>query len=109
MGDLCEMRPASIALVRVVWDDACHVRSAHDAKALKMMSFGLLVKDETDGMVIAQSQSEAGEFLDCLYIPRAVVVEVVKVPVPAGKGTLQPPQCRVCGGSYPCDEHNIEP
>lgn len=78
----------SVDLVQAIWDDACHVRSPKDAKALRMMSFGFLLKDGPDGLVLSQSQSEVGEFLDCLYIPRAVVVDVVKIPLPAGKGVL---------------------
>ena len=78
----------TIDLVRVIWDDACHVRSPKEAYPLKMMSFGLLLKDAVDGLVIAQSQSAVGEFVDCLCIPRAMVVEVIRIPVPAGKGII---------------------
>ena len=77
-----------VALVQVIWNDACHVRSPGDAKVLKMMSFGFLLKDEPDGIVLAQSQSEAGEFVDCLFIPRPIIAKVVEIPVPAGTGTL---------------------
>jgi hypothetical protein len=78
----------SVSLVQVIWNDACHARSPKDAKALKMMSLGLLLKDETAGVILAQSQSEAGEFIDCLFIPRGAVVEVVEIPVPIGRGVL---------------------
>ena len=78
----------TVELVQVIWDDACHARAVKDTKPLRMMSFGLLLKDEKDGIVIAQSQSEVGEFLDCLFIPRGVVVEIAKIPVPVGKGTI---------------------
>ena len=78
----------TVELVQVIWDDACHVRSPKEAKTLKMMSFGLLLKDEKEGVVLAQSQSEVGEFIDCLFIPRGIIVDVNKIPLPADKGSL---------------------
>jgi hypothetical protein len=78
----------SVELVQVIWNDACHARSLDKATGLKVMSFGLLIKDEADGIVLAQSQSAVGEFVDCLYIPRSIVVEVTRVPLPGGKGVI---------------------
>lgn len=76
-------------LVQVVWRDACHARSPEDAAALKMMSFGMLLKRDSDGLLLAQSQSDVGEFIDCLYIPAGNVVDVVPIPVPSGKGDIR--------------------
>ena len=77
-----------VGLVQVIWNDACQVRSRKDAKALRMMSFGFLLQDDQAGVVVAQSQSAVGEFLDCLFVPRGMVLEIVKIPVPFGRGSL---------------------
>ena len=79
---------AEVELVQAIWNDACQVRSRKEAKALRMMSFGFLLQDDQDGVIVAQSQSDVGEFIDCLFIPRGMVLEIVKIPVPAGRGSL---------------------
>jgi hypothetical protein len=81
--------PPEVGLVQLIWDDACHQRTAKNCRALKMMSFGMLLKNDETGVVLAQSQSEHGEFIDCLFVPRSLVVCVSELPLPEGQGLLK--------------------
>lgn len=81
-------RVIEVDLVQVIWEDACHARDKENVGPLKMMSFGFLLADSKHGVVVAQTQSAVGEFLDCLFIPKGCVIHVNQIPLPPGMGIL---------------------
>ena len=77
------MRPP---LVSVRWKDA-HATAGTTAyelhelphKASEILSYGLLLRDDADGISIASEDAGAGMFRGITFVPRALVVEVKPV------------------------------
>ena len=81
MSDAVYTMTNGAKMVEVHWNDANHQFFPQDAKALPTHSLGWLLRDDDDGVLIAQSTTDEKQFYDCLFIPRGMVNGMVELAV----------------------------
>lgn len=83
----------SYHLYAVVWDDAwgedaqmtLHEIESKQARAQRFTTFGLMIKENEQGVVLAGELEEDGAFRHVMFIPAGMIVEKVDLGVPTRK------------------------
>lgn len=80
-------------LAAVVWDDAHHSLDEYSLqdidnqfhKAARETNYGLLIKNDEDGITLACEEGTDGGFRHCFFIPKSMVIEVIDLGLPKRK------------------------
>ena len=87
------MNLSKFHLTAVIWDDAHHSLEEYTVedvgrnfhKAARTTNYGLLIKQDEQGVTLTSEEDEAGELRHVFFIPSKMIVEIVDLGVPKRK------------------------